>query len=113
MKEIINKEQWDFGQSILFIYLNDKDELIGRCQLNIEQNSILLNTLYVYTKFRNKKYSSKILNKVIQYSNNVFKMDIDLQVIRDNFIYDKYTKLGFNKFDEDGIYDWLKLKYKK
>lgn len=113
LKEYISREQWDYQYQYHFMYFDKNDNYIGRCTLQVTEISVFINGLYVQEDQRGNNYSNIILKKVIEYSNINIKRNIQLYVRRDNFIYQTYLKLGFEKQSECNEYDLLKLKYNK
>lgn len=107
-------QQWDFHYIIHFTYLyKNTNEYICSFEINIMENNTTLNGVYVNDKFRNNGMLSTMITDFKKYIDKYINTDVTLQVRKDNFVYQKYLKYGFEFLEEcdfDSRYDYLIIK---
>lgn len=116
LKKIIQNQQWDFTQIVNYVYIEEETyKIVCSFSINVDEDTTTLNNVYVDEEFRNKGLFNMMMRDVLNYQNDVNMRDLVVYVNRNNFIYNKYIKLGFEfvKRDKNSVYDEMLFRYVK
>ncbi len=105
-------EYWDDHSVIKIIIMDDNTyDIIGGCNISLEDKYTKLESVYIQPKYRGEGYFKIIMDEAFKlYNDSDTEWALTLMVRKDNFIKEKYYDYGFRFLEDnedDKKYEWL------